>query len=405
MIDTSILGACIASRSAWESLDGIVNAKDFSPPVQFWYGLLSEYYGRDKGVTSANAEILRETGLARIANPKQVEAITAVLTDACSGVSVPNIVALCLDLRRRNIILELAAASGSGDRKAANKLFTELVSIWDRQERPKSEIEYARDWADLDEIIGAHKRIPLGIKSLDSRIGGGCLAGNHVLIFGRTEIGKSCFTLSITSNLLKQGQRVLYIGNEDEINGLKGRIRCSLLQRTDTQVQSIPKKASRLLGELVGDRLTMVRMTPGSISELSDLVAKHSPTVCILDQIRNLDGPEDGMTRKMEANAIRFRSLLGKAHLLGISVTQAGDRSQGHNTEGPLYLSAGDVDSSRVGLPGQTDLQLGIGANSDLMARSLRMLSFAKNKLFSGTNSREPLMLHFDLSRSIVSDN
>lgn len=405
MIDTSILGACIQSRSAYNSIEGIVNEKDFSPPVQFWYGLLREFYRRDSSCDHASVDILREVGKARITNPKQVDALISVLSDSAANTSASNIVALCLDLRRRNIILELATCTGSGDTKQANKLFTELVDIWDKQDGKKSEIEYARDWSSLDEVIGAHKRIPLGIKSLDDRIGGGALSGNHILVFGRTEIGKSCFTLSLTANLVRAGQRVLYIGNEDEINGLKGRVRLALLGWTEDRLKQLPKKAERLLTEMVGDRLTMVRMTPGSISELSDLVAKHSPSVLILDQIRNLDGPEDGMTRKMEANAIRFRSLLGKARLLGISVSQAGDRSQGHDTDGPLYLSAGDVDSSRVGLPGQTDLMLGIGSNRDLMARGTRMISFCKNKLFSGVRSREPLMLRFDTATCRVTDS
>ena len=108
------------------------------------------------------------------------------------------------------------------------------------------------------------------------------------------------------------------------------------------------------------------------------------------------------MTQRMEHNAIRFRSLLNREKLIGLSVTQAGDRSQGHNQDGPLYLSAGDVDSSRVGLPGTADLQVGIGSNKEMMARGLRMLNFAKNKLSSDPGSREPLIVRFDLARSMV---
>jgi hypothetical protein len=159
-----------------------------------------------------------------------------------------------------------------------------------------------------------------------------------------------------------------------------------------------------LLQEQVADRLTMVQMVPGSISELEDLTEKHAPSVLVVDQIRNLSGPEDGMTQKMEQNAIRFRSLLNRKRLIGISVTQAGDRSQGHNQDGPLYLSAGDVDSSRVGLPGTADLQIGIGCNKEFYARGMRMLNFAKNKLSSEPGSREPLIVRFDLSRSMVLD-
>jgi hypothetical protein len=403
MIDTSILASCIADRNAYEKIKGIVDAKDFSPPVKFWFELVDGYYGRDKAASRTDTEILRELGRASIFNPKQREATEAVLNGLDLSVSIPNIVAVCLELRRRNLILELAANSGSGNDKKSNEIFDELANIWNRDEVIRSDIEYAKEWEELDAVVGQANRISLGISSLDSRIGGGAFLGNHILIFGRTEIGKSCLTISLTAHLSKT-KRVLYVGNEDEINILKSRVATALLGRTTEQMAAIPNKAKRLLRELTQDRLTMVHMNPGSMSELEDLVEKHTPNVLVVDQIRNLGGSEDGLTRRMEANAIRLRSLLSKRRMLGISVTQGSDRSQGHDEDGPLYLTAGDVDSSRVGLPGQTDLQLGIGSNRDLMARGLRMISFAKNKLYSGPKSREPLLLRFDTQRSLVLD-
>ena len=405
MIDTSILASCIADRNAYEKIKDIVDANDFSPPIQFWYERVHDYYRRDKAASAVDKSILRELGNAKLTNPKPAESVHAALEGVSDAVSVPNIVVLCLELRRRNLILELAAVSGTGDDKKANKLFEELSGIWGKAEESTSDVRYAADWENLWDRVGSANRIPLGIATLDSRIGGGVLAGNHVLIFGRTEIGKSCLTLSLTANLVTAGQRVLYVGNEDEIDILKARVASSVLGWTPEQLEALPKKRARLLQEKVADRLVMLQMNPGSISELTDLVEKHTPNVLIVDQIRNLGGSEDGLTRQMEANAIRLRSLLSKKRIVGISVTQGSDRSSSHGEDGPLYLSPGDVDSSRVGLPGQTDLQLGIGSNRDLLSRGLRMVSFAKNKLYSGPKSREPLLLRFDTQRSKVLDS
>jgi KaiC len=402
VIEQHILQSAIQSRVAYDRINGFTKSSDFSPPIGFWYERLREYYARDQSATSANLETLRELGLRSITNPKQSAGLMAALSGLPPDCSVENVVTLVLDLRKRNLVLELAAQD---DPKKADKLFSELLEIWDKKELTKtSEVEYAKDWADLDSVVGASRRIPLGIPSLDGRIGGGVLPGHHVLIFGRTEIGKSCLSVALAANILKSRLSVLYVGNEDEINILKSRMRLSLLGWNQQQWEKLPKRGTRLLTELVADRLTMVKMTPGSISELEDLAAKHGPSVLVVDQIRNLSGPEDGMTQRMEHNAIRFRSLLNRLKLIGISVTQAGDRSQGHNQDGPLYLSAGDVDSSRVGLPGTADLQIGIGCNHEMMARGLRMLSFAKNKLSSDPGSRDPLLVRFDLARSMVLD-
>jgi len=404
MLDKEILGTIISSRKDYERIKDYIKDNDATPQVAFWIKLVREYYGRDSATAYINIATLRALGERAIANPKHAPAILEAL-DNLPSVSGANIVELVLNLRRYNLSAEFASASMSGDRKKATQLLAELEAIWDTTELAvKSEVEYAKDWAELDSVVGRSRRIPIGPSSLDDRIGGGVLPGHHVLIFGRTEIGKSCLTLSTTANVLRAGQTVLYVGNEDNIDILKARMRLSLLRQSQQWVDTHPKKSARALTDLVGDRLTMVHVHPGSMSEVEDLAVKHSPSVLVLDQIRGLSGAEEGMTQKLEANAIRLRSLLGRQKMIGISVTQAGDRSQGHNQGGPIYLSAGDVDSSRVGLPGTVDLQIGVGASQEMLSRGLRMLSFAKNKLASGPQSREPLCVRFDLERSIVSD-
>lgn len=404
MLDSQILSSWIQDRKAYDATTEYFKPKEASPAIAFWFELVRAYYDRDKTSLAVNLDTLRSLGRSKITNPKHADAILAAL-DGLPSVSSPNVVELVLDLKRSNLALEFASATSNKDHDKASKLLEELNKVWGQTTLDnKSEVEYAKSWSDLDSVVGDKKRISLGIPSLDARIGGGALPGHHILVFGRTEIGKSCLTLSMAASLVMNMQKVLYVGNEDEINILKSRVRSSLLSWPTSKCSQLPKKAARLLDEMTADRLIMVKMTPGSISELEDLTEKHTPSVVILDQIRNLTGPEDGQTQRMEQNAIRFRSLLSKRHLIGISVTQAGDRSQGHNNDGPIYLSAGDVDSSRVGLPGTVDLQIGVGASQEMLARGLRMLSFAKNKLASGAKSREPLIVRFDTELSQVKD-
>ena len=402
MLDAQILSSALADRRAYDRIKDHIKPSDYSPPIAYWFQLVGDYYKRDGAAQSIDKPTLRALGESRITNPKHAQALLDAL-DSLPAASPANIVEFVLNLQRYNLSAEFAAASMSNDRKKATKLLANLNEIWDAETlTEKSEVEYAKDWSELESVVGDSKRIPIGPSTLDARIGGGVLPGHHILIFGRTEIGKSCLTISTASNMLRAGQRVLYVGNEDSIQILKSRMRLSLLNQSQEWVNRFPKKSARLLQELAGDRLTMVHVHPGSISEIEDLVVKHTPSVLIVDQIRGLNGPEDGMTQRLESNAIRFRSLLSRHKLIGISVTQAGDRSQGHGEKQPIYLSAGDVDSSRVGLPGTVDLQLGVGANQEMVNRNLRMLSFAKNKLARGPQSREPLCVRFDLERSRV---
>jgi archaellum biogenesis ATPase FlaH len=397
LLDKQILSTIIESRAAYERIAKYFKDTDASPQVAFWLKLVREYYARDQGASHVDGATLRELGRRSITNPKHADAILGVL-DGMPPASVPNVVELVLDLRRSNLACELAASAMAKDRRKADKLLDELVEVWDKVDvANQEEIEYAKDWSELDAVVGRDRRVALGLPSLDARIGGGCLPGHHVLIFGRTEIGKSCLTIALTANLIREGQRVLYVGNEDEVNILKSRMRSSLLGWSPDVLEKKPNKAARRLREIAADRLVMVRNTNGTISSLEDLVAKHSPTVLVLDQIRNLAGAEESMTQRMEHNAIRFRSLLSREHLIGISVTQA-------KANVGLYLTADDVDSSKVGLPGTVDLMLGVGATPEMLSRGLRMMSFAKNKLASGPQSREPIAVRFDTVLSRVTD-
>ncbi len=402
MLDKEILATVVASRDAYNRIKDYFKDSDASPQVAFWLKLVREYYERDAACTHVDFATLRALGEAAIPNPKHTQSLLAVI-EALPGASPANVVQHVLDLRRYNLSAEFAAASMAKDMAKANKLLNEINIIWERTTlTDTAEVEYAKGWDEIDSVVGRDNRVPLGIGSLDSRIGGGALPGHHILVFGRTEVGKTCLTIALTANLIRQGQSVLYAGNEESVNVLKARLRCSILQQPQVWIDEHPKKALRRLMEYPADKLVMVGVTPGSISELEDLTAKHSPTILVIDQIRNLAGSEDGITQRMEHNASRLRSLLNKNHLIGITVTQAGDRSQGHNQSGPIYLSAGDVDSSRVGLPGTCDLMLGVGGSQDMLSRGLRMISLCKNKLSSAPGAREPLMLRFDFQRSMV---
>lgn len=329
-----------------------------------------------------------------------------VLEHLVPPVSPVNTIHAVLGLKRKNLTAEFASAAMSGDKKKADKLLASLNAIWEADtldDSKQAEWHDASETEQLFDRVGTDQRVPFGCPGINARLSGGVLPGHHIGIFGRTEIGKSTFVIDCAARLLKQNQRVLYIGNEDQIDVLKLRFVGRYLKRTLAELESDPKRAASEFEE-ANSRLLMTQLYQGDIDSISKRVDEFRPTVLVIDQFRNLSGKDtDGMTQRMEANAIRLRALLLSKSLIGVSVTQANDRSERHGQEAPIYLGTGDIDSSRVGLPGQCDLLLGIGANSDLKARGQRYISFAKNKLSSVRDSHEGVIVNFDLSISRVS--
>lgn len=402
-LDRQVLDACIDDRSAYERVKAHISPKDFTPAVKFWWGVLGEYYERDSGCARADRDVLGELGLPRISNPKHRDTIMAVISGG-ERISTPNVVSAVLGLRRYNSAAEFAAAAMAGDDEKARESLKEVNDLWERDSfGSDSEKQYAVGVDALFESIGSERRIPILPVSLNERIGGGVLAGHNILIFGRTEVGKSTFAINMAAGLVRRGKRVLYVGNEDGINQLKGRFVCRLTGRTWSEVEADKAGAAELFRERGGeDRLRLVHMQPGTVASIAEDIEDHEPQFVFVDQIRNLASGESDLTPRLEANATRFRNLISRYGVVGVGVAQARDASERHNQEPPVWLSTGDIADSRVGLPSQMDLIIGIGGNSDMLRRNQRAISLCKNKLASDERSREGFIVEFDLARSGV---
>lgn len=401
-LERQVLSACIADRKAYERVKEHINPKDFTPAVKFWWGLLTEYYQRDSGAAHADRVVLGTIGEQRITNPKHRDTIMGVLGD--DNTSVPNVVAAVLSLRRYNAATEFAAAAMAGDSEKAREALKEVNELWETDQLGRAtESQYATDVEHLFDIIGSEHRIPILPSGLNERIGGGVMAGHNILIFGRTEVGKSTFAINMAAGLVRKGHRVLYVGNEDGINALKGRFVCRLTGRRWADVESDRREAARLFRERGGeDRLRLVHMQPGTVASIAKDIEEFEPKFVFVDQIRNLASGEADLTPRLEANATRFRNLISRYNVVGVGVAQARDASERHNAEPPVWLSTGDIADSRVGLPSQMDLIIGIGGNSDMLKRNQRSVSLCKNKLASDEKSREGFIVEVDLARSGV---
>ena len=403
-LENQVLHACIADRKAYERVKDHVNSKDFTPAVKFWWGVLGEYYGRDHGATRADYDLLRELGIPRIANPKHRDTILGCLSDPSDAISGSNVVSAVLGLRRYNAAADFAAAALAGDSEAAKEKLSEVNVLWESDSLGSAtENQYALPVEALFGEIGTDRRIPILPTALNERIGGGVMGGHTVLIFGRTEVGKSTFAINMAAGRVRKGSRVLYVGNEDSINALKGRFVCRLTGRTWAEVEADRDSAARIFRERGGeDLLRLVHMQPGSFDALRADIEDFEPEFVFVDQIRNLASSEADLTPRLEANATRFRSLVSSYGVVGVGVAQARDASERHNAEPPVWLSTGDIADSRVGLPSQMDLIIGIGGNSDMLRRGQRAISLCKNKLASDERSREGFIVEFDLARAGV---
>jgi KaiC/GvpD/RAD55 family RecA-like ATPase len=406
MFDAQLIAATLQSRAAWEILAPHITKDDMTPLAGFWYEAVAEWYAHDHMAQRIDKSLLVAQGRKRIKNPKHEEALLGFMDDLPEAPSPSNVAQIVLELKRHNVGMELAAAIAAQDSKRVGKLYREFGELQAATTlKSRSSFEDAVEWDKLDEVVGDDKRIPLSPKLLNERCNGGALPGHHILIFGRPEVGKSTFVINMTRGFLKSGQRVLYVGNEDNINVLKRRMRCRLTLMTEEEIKADPTGANKLAEQREkenGGALFMRHIHRGTDADLDRAIEDFEPTVLVYDQLRNHDGSGDKMTQKLETVAITHRSRLSRYGLVGVSVTQANDRTERYGQEPPEWLGMADVDSSRTGLPAQADLMIGIGAKQEHLQRNERCISIPKNKLSSDVKSKRGFVVSYDLHRSVV---
>lgn len=403
MSEVKLLAAMMDSRTAYSRVAPFMDKSDFSPPGQFWWGMLKEWYDADRNAGRVDVESLADRAGTRCSG-KQLDAVAGFLSDirAVSGsVSSANAAQTALELKRHNVGMELAAAIASGDTKKQDRLvrlFAELRAATELQGRTKAvSYEWAPPIDEIDQLVGDENRVPLAPSRLNTRIDGGALPGTHILLFARPEMGKSTFCVNFAVRLALKDKRVLYISNEDAVAKLKQRARArgtGMTVRESTGERRV--EAIRLYRDAgLDDRLAFLKLTHAGVEALRQPIEEFEPDVLILDQIRNMTGSSEGQVQRLDENGQLFRELLLEYDLIGLSVAQASAGSG-------KWLSMEDLDSSKTGLPGSADLMLGMGADDDMIARGQRALSICKNKLSSEGNAKEGLMVEMDVGRVSV---
>lgn len=362
--------------------------------------LVGEYYGTDPKATRCDVDILAARVEREIQSNKLAQAVVSALRDLPNDVSAINISQELVLLRKDNIGKRLASLLAAGKSGAEiDGLMEDYRSVEPvrSDETEKTVLANVAVSELLSTSFSKDNLIQLWPKSLNEHIDGGCKPGHHVLVFAPTEMGKTLFVINAVYGFLKQSLTTLYIANEDPAADLLMRIINRLTGMNKYEVQEKPDEAQKLLDQRNYDKLIMAPLAPGKFSEIHKLVDAYSPRVIILDQLRNLDVDSENRTQALEKAATEARNLAKKRGVLVISVTQAGDSASGRT-----ILRRGDVDGSNVGIPGQIDLMIGIGATEDMEQSNQRMLSFPKNKL---SGKHNPIPVTIDPSLSKVMDN
>jgi archaellum biogenesis ATPase FlaH len=400
MFDAKIVAACIAARAAYERVKGHVDPAEFTPTGRFWWGLVEDWYSRDPSASGIDAGLLRDRA-ERAAGRNASMALDwydALQHGICP--SPDNVAWEVLELKRIVKWRELAAAmEAEWDREAISRLVEEHRELMQATSLSRrSNIDWGADLDTLSAEVGAGKRIRLWPEKLQEKTGG-ALPGDHIVAFGRPEVGKTLFSVNMVGGWLRDGHRVLYVGNEDNINKIKDRVRQNLSGMTKAEVEKWTDEANARCRRKGWDHFRALHMFPGSASEIAEIIEETKPQCLVVDQLRNLHTPSGkGGTKaqRLDDVACDVRQLGARYGTVVLSVGQA---NAGEHGRPKVWLDLDDFDESRTGVPGQADLMVGIGMDATLDAHNQRAFSLPKNKL---SGDHEGFIVNVDKYRSKI---
>ena len=257
--------------------------------------------------------------------------------------------------------------------------YTDLLVACEAGSRQLSYVELD----DLEEFYDESMIVPLFPKKVmrNKLVGGGAMPGHHILIFGRPEAGKSLFAIHQACGIANSGKKVLYCGNEESVKTHTARAACNLANTPISNFQEQRESVLDTARRKGLDRISFLDLEPGTLGELEQAIREMEPDVVVIDQLAGLDIGESSPVVSADKAARGARTLVKRYGAVGISVGQAGDRTERAGQLPPTWLGMGDVYGSRTGVPAQVDLMFGIGYDEDMLATDVRAISLPKNKL------------------------
>lgn len=402
-MEQPLLAASLRSRADYDLICNYIELRSNSYSKQFQIVMkkVGEYYKRDPDAAHVEAPILLAQIAESIRNEKHVQRFNELVNEslATTGSDI-NVRAAILMSKQQETgdKLSQALAVDSTDPKV-DKLLEELTelrratSLDDLSEKGLTIHQQVDLKALIHKEFNPDSLIKVYPTSLNERFDGGAKRGHHIILFARTEVGKSGLCTSMNAGFMRHGLKTLYCINEDRDEDLIMRHVSCLTGMTKHQIIADPDRAQAIAEDVGFHNTTIVGMSPGTPHQIEGLVEELKPDVVIVDQIRNLHMKSENRTNQLEAAATAMRNIGKKHNVLMISATQAGDSARNK-----LILDDGDIDYSNTGIPAQADVLIGMGMDATFEAEGLRNLCLIKNKI-SGNHDNFPVKINPPLSR------
>ena len=383
--EPAIIAACLDSREAFDVVVRLGAEADLSPNGVELFKHITSYYSKDKKVTCINVDVLLD--LIKTRKPLTFEKLATVINGLPES-SPSNLIAMLTEQRLKHIGADLTAALANGDSERAATLAAEYKEVQelgvgrDDEEDELFQVYQGVSVTDLTRTLreGADKSM---LPNILGDIIFNMMPGDHVIVFGPVNGGKSCVAIQTACDYAYDDFTVLYIGNEDPADRMVLRFVCNLTGETLEEVREDEDYYTEVAKENGYDNIIFKELSPGSVTDVRRLCEKFKPTICIVDQARNLaPEPRKGASDDVQAEVMyQLRMLYKRLKIIGVSLTQAATTDiYGKQIDRKFKLEQSDVFGSRREVAAQADIMIGAGVTEQMKSSFQLYLNVCKNK-------------------------
>jgi len=383
--EASIISACIAERHAFDVVIELESQADLSPNGVVLFKFITEYYGRDKKCQSIDVDVLLDTIEAQ--KPLAYEKLSTVINNLPEP-SPANLITLLTEQRLKRIGAEMTAAFASGDKQKAAALSVEYNDVYElgvRSDEDEDELFEVYQDVSVEELTKS-LREGADLSLLPEILGDivyNMMKGDHVIIFGPVNGGKSAVNIQIAGDYVYEDMTVLYVGNEDPADRMVLRAVCNMVGKSLQEVEEDMDGYTEEAREVGYKNFIFKELAGGTVTDIERLCIKFKPDICIVDQARNLaPAPRKGAFDEAQAEVMyQLRMLYKRLKIVGVSVTQAATTDiKGKPLDFKIKLEQSDVFGSRREVAAQADVMIGVGVTEQMKEYGQLYLNVCKNK-------------------------
>lgn len=222
-------------------------------------------------------------------------------------------------------------------------------------------------------------------------------------VYARPDTGKTSFLASEITNFarqLKDDEIIAWFNNEEKGTKVKLRNYSSMLNKTKEEIADDPEGCELEFKARGGDRIKIYDSALITISDIEVILKQYNVRLLVIDQGDKVKFRGDRDMAQHE----RLKRLYGifreLAKEYNCDIITAGQASA--SGEGVQWLALDDMDSSKVGKPGELDYAIAIGFNTDEGKETMRFIHLAKNKMKNGVHGKH--IVRFDALRARYRD-